>query len=103
MSEESVRLKTGTSALNGLVGVPEKARNFAIGGATRVMTAAYLSRRSTLISMNRKIVGDNTLVLLIVKKILSLKTQIADLAERFLWKSTEFSSKLFLDVTFITV
>lgn len=56
MSEKSVRLKTGTSALNGLAGVPEKARNFAIGGATRVMTAGYLSSRMTLISMNYKTV-----------------------------------------------
>ena len=103
MSEKSVRLKTGTSALNGLAGVPGKARNFAIGRATRVMTAAYLSRIITLISMNRKTVGDNTLVLPIVNKIFSLKTQIADLAERFLWKNTDFSTKLFLDATFITV
>jgi hypothetical protein len=38
--------------LNGLEGAPEEERNFAIGGATRVMTAAYLSKRIALISMN---------------------------------------------------
>jgi len=100
---KSVRLKIGTSALNGLEGVPEKARNFAIGGATRVMTAEHLSRRITHISTRFKTVGDNTLVVSKRNKILSRTTQIADLPEWFLWQSTPFSNKLFLDVTFITV
>ena len=59
-----MRLKIGTNALNGLEGVAEEARNFAIGGATRVMRAMYLSRRITPIYMNFKIVGDDILVLI---------------------------------------
>jgi hypothetical protein len=83
-----VRLKIGTSALNGLAGVQGKARNFATGRATRVMIAAYLSRRITHIVMNFNNAGDNTLVLLILNKVLSRTTQIADLAEWFLWQGT---------------
>jgi hypothetical protein len=98
-----VTLEIGTNALNGLEGVPEEVRNFAIGGSTRVVTDAYLSRRVTPISMKFKTVGDKILVLIKRNKILSRTTQIANLLEWFLWKSTEFSIKLFLGVTFITV
>lgn len=74
-------LEIGTIALNGLEGVPEEVRNFAIGGSTRVVTAAYLSRRVTPISMKFKTVGDNILVLIKRNKILGRSTQIANLLE----------------------